>query len=184
MPDAGFLDQVHERQPAAIENGHFQVIDFDERVVNPHAVEHAQEVLCSRDQNALPHQAGRIADARYMPPARGNGEVFKIGPDEDDSSGNRGGTNTDRDGYAAVKANACCLGRSLERRFKNQRATPQISLRTMEIYLTLASRRPNVKYFVCKKFCALRCGEIATVLNLSVSQSRRYSTCALNIRYH
>jgi hypothetical protein len=38
------------------------------RIVDAHAVKHAQQVLGGRDQHALPHQAGRVAHPRHMPP--------------------------------------------------------------------------------------------------------------------
>ena len=48
-------------------------------IVDAHAVENAQQMLGRGDQNALPHQAGGVADARHVLITGGNAEVLKIG---------------------------------------------------------------------------------------------------------
>ena len=116
------LDQPHERQPAAIQDRHFQVVDLDEGVVDSHGVEHAQQVLGGGDQHALAHQAGGVADARHVPPTGGDREVVQIGAHEDDAGGGGSGKDPDVYGNAAVKPDAAGFDRALHGSLKTQSA--------------------------------------------------------------
>src|SRR5258708_7474942 len=93
--DARPADQIDKRLAAAVENRHLQVVDFDESVVDAHAVEHAEQMLGGRDQHALAHQAGGVADLLHVAPTSGDGETLQVGTDEDDAGGRRSGKNSD-----------------------------------------------------------------------------------------
>ena len=104
VPDTRVLDQPDERLPAAVQDRHLEIIDLHKDVVDPHRVENAQQMFGSRDQHAVPHQAGRIADSRYMPPTRRDLKVLEVGPDKHDAGGNGRGQNADANRNAAVES--------------------------------------------------------------------------------
>jgi len=106
LADSGRADQIDKGLAAAIEDGNFEVIDFDEGVVYAHAVEGAEQVLGGGDQHALAHQAGGVTDFLHVAPTGGNGETFEIGADENDAGGGRGGEDTDADGNAGMEADS------------------------------------------------------------------------------
>ena len=82
--------KAHEGQPAAIQDGNFQVVDLHVGVVDAHGIERAQQVLGGGDQDALPHQAGGIADARHVAPTGGDREVVQVGAQENDAGARQG----------------------------------------------------------------------------------------------
>ena len=106
MLDSRRANQIDKRLSAAIENRHFQVVDFDERVVDAHAVEHAEQVLGGRDQHALAHQAGGVADFLHVAPTGGNREAVEVGADENDAGRGRGGEDADPDRNAGMEPDA------------------------------------------------------------------------------
>ncbi len=114
------LQQLHVRRSAAVQNGNFQVVDFDERVVHSHAVEHAEQMLGGGDQHALPHQAGGIAYASHVAPTGGDMEIVEIGAEENDAGGRRRGKNSNGDGDAAVKPDPLSLYWPLDSGLKPQ----------------------------------------------------------------
>ena len=120
IPNPGAFDQIDEGLPAAIENRHLQVIDLDERVVDAHAVEHAQQMFSGRDQNALPHQAGGVADPRYIAPTGWDREVVQVRAQEYDAGRYRSGQDSNRDGNSTVQSDSTSLGGALNRRLKTQ----------------------------------------------------------------
>ena len=127
----------HEGQAAAVQDGHFEVVDLHVDVVDAHGVEDAQQVLGGGDQDALAHQAGGVADARHVPPTGGNREgvqAIEIGPQEDDAGGNRRGKNANVHGDAGVKADSGGFDRALHRGFKSQNVSP-----ASELYYTKPS---------------------------------------------
>ena len=100
------LNQLDERQSAAIQDRNFQVVDLNEGVIDSHAVQHAQQVLCRGNQYALAHQAGRVADSRDMSPTGWNGEILQIGAFEKRCLWMGGGQDTDVNRNAAMKTYA------------------------------------------------------------------------------
>ena len=126
MPDARFADQGDEGLAAAVEDRHFEVVDLDVGVIDAHRVEHAQQMLRGGDEDALPHQAGRVADARDMPPTGGDLEILEIGADENDAGGDRRGEDANADRDAAVESDAGRLHGALNRRFKPQANSPDV----------------------------------------------------------
>src|SRR5208282_601452 len=83
LADSGLLDQLDEGEGAAIEDGEFEVVELDCRIVDAHADEGREQVLGGGDQNALFHQAGGIADAGYVAAAGFKFEVIEVGAAED-----------------------------------------------------------------------------------------------------
>ena len=100
---AGLFEHLQERPPAAVQDGHLEVVDLDDHVVDAHAVEDAEQVLGGGDQNPLVHEAGGVAHPRHVAPLRRHGEAAEIGPAEDDARARRGRTQPDRNGRAAVQ---------------------------------------------------------------------------------
>src|SRR5579871_608955 len=68
LANSSLLNELQERQAAAIQDRHFQVVDFNVGVVDPAAIKYAEQVLGGRNQNAFSHQAGGVADAGDMTP--------------------------------------------------------------------------------------------------------------------
>ena len=123
LANAGLLDEPHERQAAAIQDGNFQVVDFHVHVVDSHGVENAEQVLGGGDQDALAHQAGGVADARHVAPTGGNREVIEVRAHEDNPRGDGSGENADVDRSAAMKPHPAGFHRALHRSFKTQAQT-------------------------------------------------------------
>ena len=103
---ASFLQKADEGGTAAIEDGDFEVVDFDGGVVDAHAVEDAQQVFGSGDEDALAHEAGGVADALDVLPTSGDLETVEVSAGEDDAGAGRGGKDADGDRDAAVEADA------------------------------------------------------------------------------
>ena len=116
--NAGLLNETHERQAAAIQDGNFQVVDFHVDVVDAHGVENAEQMLGGGDQDALAHQAGGVTDARHVPPTGGNLEILEIRAHEDNPRGDGSRENSDLDGRAAMKPHTTGFDRALHCSFK------------------------------------------------------------------
>ena len=97
------LNQPYERQAATVDDGHFQVVDLDECVVDSHGVKDAQQMLGRGDQYALLHQACRVAYAGDIPPTGWDREAFEVCANEDKAGGGRGGEDSNIDFDSAVK---------------------------------------------------------------------------------
>ena len=97
------LNQPYERQAATVDDGHFQVVDLDECVIDSHGVKDAQQMLGRGDQNALLHEACGIAYAGDITPTRWNQKPFEICANEDQTGGGRGGEDSNIDFDSAVK---------------------------------------------------------------------------------
>ena len=118
--DASLTDHFNKRQSRAVENRHFEVIDFDERVVDSHAVKDAQQMLGSGNQHALAHQAGRVAHFGYMAPGGGDRKMLEIGPEEDDACRGWGWEDAKGNGNSGMKPDAARLYRVMNRRLVAQ----------------------------------------------------------------
>src|SRR5450759_4901953 len=116
--DSRFPQHVHEWLTAAIQDRHLQVVDLHKRIVDPHAVEHAEQMLRGRDQYALAHQTGGIADARHVTPTRGHREIVEIGTKENDAGARRGRNNSDIYTNAAMKSHTTGFDGALHSGFK------------------------------------------------------------------
>jgi hypothetical protein len=73
-----------------------------------------------RDQHALPHQAGGVADLLNMAPARGNGEAIEVGADEYDAGRRRRREDANADRNPGVQSHADGFDRSLNGSFEAQ----------------------------------------------------------------
>src|SRR3954469_2301232 len=60
------LHHIHEGLRAAIENGQFKIVEFDDRFIHAGADERREKMFSGRDEHALLHQAGRVAHARHV----------------------------------------------------------------------------------------------------------------------
>src|SRR5580704_2811442 len=85
LADASLLNEFHERAGAAVEDGQFQVVEFDQGVVDASADKGGEQVLGGGDQHALFHQAGGITDAGDVAADGFDVEAVEIGAAEDDS---------------------------------------------------------------------------------------------------
>ena len=117
-------DQLDKGQAAAIENRDFKVVDLHVGVIDPTGIENAQQVLGGGDQDALPHQAGGVADTRDVAPACGDVEIVKIGANENDACRDRRRQNANLNRYAAVETDSRGLYGALDRRLKAQSEAP------------------------------------------------------------
>src|SRR5579862_47946 len=124
LPDARLPQQIHKRQAAAIQDGHFQVVDLHEGIVDAHAVKHAEQMLGGRDQHALTHQAGGVAYARHMPPACRDREAVQIGALENNAGRNRCRENSDGNWNTAMQADTRGRYGALDGRLKSQKGSP------------------------------------------------------------
>src|SRR5437763_14051913 len=78
----------------------------------------------SRDQHAMAHQTGRVADPRHMTPARWDLKILEVGPDKHNAGGNGRGENTDANGNSAMKPHPRRLNRTVNRGLESQASSP------------------------------------------------------------
>ena len=82
-PDVG--DHLDEGLRAAVEDGDLEVVEFHDGVVDAHADEGRQQVLGGRDEHALFHQAGGVADLGDIAADGLDLEAVEVGAAEDDA---------------------------------------------------------------------------------------------------
>ena len=75
---SGFFNQVNKRFGASIKNRQFQIVELDDGVVDPQAHECGKQMLGGRNQHALFHQAGRVANPSDVLPNRLNFETIQV----------------------------------------------------------------------------------------------------------
>ena len=90
----------------AIENGNFEIVDFDDDVVDAEADEGGQQMLGGGDQHALAHEAGGVGNARDVATDGGDFEVVEIGATEDNAGAGRGRDQAQFHGCSGVEADA------------------------------------------------------------------------------
>src|SRR5438094_580164 len=78
LANASLANEFHKGPRAAIENWEFQIVEFDDRIVNPHSNQRGEQVFGGRNQHALLHQTGGVADAGHIPAYRLNLKTFEI----------------------------------------------------------------------------------------------------------
>ena len=93
-------------QCAAVQNGQFQVVQFDDHVVDAHADEGGEQMFGGGDKNALAHQAGGVADLGHVAADGWNLKVVEVGAAEDDARSGRGGQQTHGDRCAGMEPHA------------------------------------------------------------------------------
>src|SRR5579885_568668 len=124
LADARLPDQLDKGLPAAIEDGDFEIIDLDVSVVDPHGIEHAQQMLGGREQHAFAHQTRGIAHARHMTPAGGDRKIVEIRTKKYNAGGYGRRKDPDMDRNTAVQADAARLDRALNRGLKFHAGSP------------------------------------------------------------
>ena len=85
----GFGNRFDIRLCTAIENRHFEVVDFDDDVVDAEADQRGEQVLGGGYQHTLAHQAGGVADLRDVASVSGNFVVIEISATEHDPGARR-----------------------------------------------------------------------------------------------
>ena len=89
--EAGSEDGFDVGQGAAVEDGHFEVVDFDDDVIDAKADERGKQVLRGGDEDALAHEAGGVGDFGDVAAGGRDFKVVEVGTAEDDAgSGGRG----------------------------------------------------------------------------------------------
>src|SRR5579864_464853 len=85
LANACLANHVHKRLRAAIQDGKFEVVELNNRVVNSQADEGGKNVLGSGDEHAFLHQAGGVADAGHVAGDSLNFKAIEIGATEDNA---------------------------------------------------------------------------------------------------
>ncbi len=123
-PDACFPYQVDEWSAAAVEDRHFQVVEFDIGVVDTHAIEDAEQMLGCGDEDATAHQAGGVAHSLYKAPAGGDLEALQICADEYNARGGGRRRDPQINRCSMVKTNSTDFDRLADRGFVTHFMTP------------------------------------------------------------
>ena len=72
------LERSNIRKRASIKNGQFQIVEFDDDVIDSIADQRRQQMLGGGNQNALPHQAGGVTDLGNVAAGGGNFKIVEI----------------------------------------------------------------------------------------------------------
>jgi len=75
---AGLLEHLHEWLGRAIEDGHLDGVNIDKHIVYAAGVDRCQKMLSGGQEDALFHQAGGVADAGDVFPARLDDEIVQV----------------------------------------------------------------------------------------------------------
>ena len=103
------LERLDIRQGAPVEDRQFEIVHFDDHVIDAEADQRREQVLGGRDQHGLAHQAGGVADLGDVAAVGGNLEVVEISPAEDDARAGGRCHQPHRDLGARVQADAAKL---------------------------------------------------------------------------
>src|SRR4030095_3931383 len=106
LSDTCLLNHLHKRSGAAIQDRQLPVVKFDDRIVDSRSREGRKQVLGGRDQHALLHKAGGIADPGNIAPDRFHFEVIEVSASEDDSRSGGGRLDSQTHWSTAVKTYA------------------------------------------------------------------------------
>src|SRR5579862_8044115 len=124
LANAYLTNHVHKRLGAAIEDGKFEVVELNNRVVNSQADEGGKHVLGSGDEYALLHQASGVADPGHVAADGLDFNAMEIGAAEDDAGARGRGQDAHGDRRPAVqtyttalyrRANCLLVGQTIER---------------------------------------------------------------------
>ncbi len=102
LADASGAEHIDEGLAAAVDDGDFEVVEFEGDVVDAEAVEGAEEVFGGGNEDALAHEAGGVADAGDVFIAGGDGEIVEVGAAENDTGAGGGGGHAQLYGDTAV----------------------------------------------------------------------------------
>jgi hypothetical protein len=102
--EAGGEDGWDVGEGAAVEDRDFEVVDFDDDVIDAEADESREEVLGGLDEDALAHEGGGVGDASDVATGGGDFEVVEVGAAEDDAWACGGGHEAHGDVCAGVES--------------------------------------------------------------------------------
>ena len=121
LPHSDARNHLDERQRAAIENRQLEVVELDDGVVDAHADKRRKQVLSGRNQHALLHQTGGVADLGDVLADGGHVESVEIDAAKHDARSCSGGKDAEVDGSSAMEANATALDGATDCSFKDQK---------------------------------------------------------------
>jgi len=107
---AGVFEHGHEGLGGAIEDGDFDGIDVDENIVDAAGVDGREKMFGRREEHALFHQAGGVADARDVLALGFDGEIVEIDAAEDDAGVRGCGNQADLAMHAGMQSHAVRRG--------------------------------------------------------------------------
>src|SRR6185503_4206879 len=76
---------LNVRKSAAVKNREFEIVEFDDDVVDAHTDQRTEQMLCGGDEHALAHEACRVADFCDIAADGRNLEVVEISAAEDNA---------------------------------------------------------------------------------------------------
>jgi len=88
----------------AVEDGDFEVVDFDDDVIDAEADERGEQVLGGGDEDALAHEGGGVGDLGDVAAGGGDLKVVEVGAAEDDAGAGGRGDEAHDDVGAGVEA--------------------------------------------------------------------------------
>jgi hypothetical protein len=103
----GLLNHFDKGTRAAIENGQFQIVQFDDGIVDADPGKRREQVLGGGDEHALLHQTGGVADAGYVASAGFDGKTVEVRAMKNDSGSRRRGQDAQANRGAAVETLSC-----------------------------------------------------------------------------
>jgi len=112
LPSPTLLNDTHPGdgfnvwQGAAVEDGHFEVVEFDVRIVDAHTVECGEQVFDRRYPHAPTHQCCRIGNSRHRCDIGSKLEVVEINASKNDSLTGRRRKNSNGCMLSRMKADA------------------------------------------------------------------------------
>ena len=89
------IKELEERLRGTVEDGDFDVVEFDEDVVDAVGVGGGEKVLGGGEEDALLHEAGGVADAGDVVAVGFDWEIVEVDAAENDASVWRSGLKTE-----------------------------------------------------------------------------------------
>lgn len=136
---------------AAVEDGDFEIVDFDDDVVDAEADEGGEKVLGGLDEDALAHEGGGVGDARDIATRCGDFEVVQVRAAEDNAGASGCGDEAHGNGGAGVQTHTVKVQRGMDRVLELwirwQRNVPQMQ------------GIPGLEKRKCGKFTTGTCGD-------------------------
>jgi len=153
--EAGAENSFYVGQGAAIEDGDFEVVDFDDNVVDAEADEGGEQVLGGRDEDALAHERGGVGDFRDVAACCRNLEVVQVCAAEHDAGASGCRDEAEGDFCARVQPDAREVERGLDGVF-------ELGIVRQKAYLG-NSTTEAIKTQATSRTPAVRCGFLDTV---------------------
>ena len=83
--EAGLIEKLEERLGGAVENGNFNVVEVYKDVVDAIGIGGGEKMLGGGEEDALLHEAGRVADASDVVAVGFDGEIVEVDAAKDDA---------------------------------------------------------------------------------------------------